>query len=172
MKDTEVKAEIKTLKVKAKSGSKDTKVRNANKLVTISTEVEAKVRAKADEVKAIRNTQTKFRMEIGMRLDKRLGLDLPATLPLHFATTFNISVLICIYIIFTILILIFNIFISIFNPFLLDLFDHHFQTFTLGNLRVCEMLCSSQKTASSQAETAVTAFTTPDSIQSFRVPET
>jgi hypothetical protein len=130
----------------------------------MSTEVEAKVKAKADEVKAIRSTQTKYKMEIGKRLDKKLELDLPATLPLHFATTFNISVSICIGIIFTILILIFNIFISSFNPFLSDLVDHHSQTFTLGNLRVCEMLFSSQKTALSQAETAVTASATPDYI--------
>ncbi len=144
---------------------------NENKLVTFSTDANAKGTAKADEVKAIRKTQTEFRMEIGKQLDKRTGTDLPVTLPLHFATTFNISVLICICITFTISILIFNIFILIFNSFLSDPLDHHFQTFTFGNLRDCEMLCSSQKTASSQAKAAVTAFTTPDSIRPFRVPE-
>jgi hypothetical protein len=155
-----------------KSESKGIKAKNENKIVTFSTEVEANVTAKADEVKAIRKTQTEFRMEIGKQLDKRIKPDLPVTLPLHFATTFNVSILECIYVTFTIFILIFNIFISIFSSFLSDLFDHHFQTFTLGNLRVCEMLCSSQKTASSQAETAVTAPATPDSTRSFRVPET
>jgi hypothetical protein len=140
-------------------------VRHENKLVTFSTDSKAKVTAKADEVKAIRKTQTEFRMEIGKQLDKMTGSDLQVTLHLHFATAFTISILIYTCITFTI-------FILIFNPFLLDHFDHHFQTFTLGNLRVCEMHCSSQKTASSQAETAVTTFATPDSTRSFRVPET
>jgi len=135
-------------------------VRNENNLVTLSTDAEAKVTAKADEVKAIKKTQTEFRMEIGKQLDKRIGSDLPVTLPLHFATTFNMSIIIGICVTFTIFILIFN------------SFFHHFQTFTLGNLRVYEMLCSSQKTASSQAKTAETASATPDSIRSFRVPET
>jgi hypothetical protein len=140
--------------------------------VTISTEVETNVTAKADEVKAMRKTQTEFRMNIGKQLDKSTGSDVPVTLPLHFATTFNISVFICICVTFTILISIFNIFILIFNPIFLDRFDHHFQTVPLGSLRVYEMLCAPQKTASSQAKTAVTAFTTPDPIRSFRVPET
>ncbi len=162
----------KNSKSKSKNESKDIKVRNENKLVTFSADPEAKVTAKVDEVKAIGKTQAEFRMEIGKQLDKRIGPDLPVTLPLRFATTFNISVLICICITFTIFISIFNILILIFNPFLSDLFDHHFQTFSLGNLRVYEMLCASQKTASSQAKTAVTAFATPDSIRSLRVPET
>jgi hypothetical protein len=148
------------LKSESKGESKDIKVRNENKLVTFSTDAEAKVTAKADEVKAIKKTQTEFRMEIGKQLDKRIGSDLPVTLPLHFATTFNMSVIICICVTFTI-------FILIFNPFF-----HHSQTCTLGNLRVYEMLCSSQKTASSQAKPAITASATPDSIRSFRVPET
>ncbi len=147
-------------------------MKNENKLVTFSTDAKAKVTGKADEVKAIRKTQTEFRMEIGKQLDKRIGADLPATLPLHFATTFNITVLIRIYVTFTIFILIFNIPILIFNPFLSDSFDHPFQIFTLGNLRNCKMLCSSQKTASSQAKTAVTAFAIPDSVRPSRVPET
>ncbi len=162
----------KNSKSESKIKSKDIKVRNKNKLVTFSTDVEAQVTTKADEVKTIRKTQTEFRIEMGKQIDKRIGSDLPATLPLRFATTYNISIFICICVTFTIFILIYNIFILIFNPFLSDPFDHHFQTFTLGNLRVCEMLCPSQKTASSQAKTAVTAFATPDSIRSFRVPET
>jgi hypothetical protein len=140
----------------SKSESKGIKMENENKIVTFSTEVKANVTAKADEVKAIRKRQTEFRMEIGKQLDKRIKPDLPVTLPLHFATTFNISTLNCIHVTFTI----FNISISI------------FQTFTFGNLRACEMLCSSQETASSQAETAVTAPATLDSTRSFRVPET
>jgi hypothetical protein len=154
------KSKDKNSKSESKGESKDIKVRNENNLVTFSTDAEAKVTAKADEVKAIKKTQTEFRMEIGKQLDKRIGSDLPVTLPLHFATTFNMSIIIGICVTFTIFILIFN------------SFFHHFQTFTLGNLRVYEMLCSSQRTASSQAKTAETASATPDSIPSFRVPET
>jgi len=151
-------------KSESKSESKDIKVKNENKLVTFSTDATSKVTAKADEVKAIRKTQKEFRMEIGKQLDKKTGADLPVTLPLHFATPFNISILICICITFTIFILIFNIFILIFNPFLSDPLDHHFQTFTFGDLSDCEVLCSSWKTASSQAKTAVNAFANLDSI--------
>jgi hypothetical protein len=159
-------------KSERKSESKDVEVKNESRLVTFSTDAKTKVTAKADKVKTIRKTQTEFRMEIGKQLDKNTGSDVPVTLPLHFATTFNISVLIRICVTFTIFISIFIILILIFNPLFSDLFDHHFQTFSLGNLRVYEMLCASQKTASSQAKTTVTAFATPDSIRSFRVPET
>jgi hypothetical protein len=162
----------KNSKSKSKNESKDIKVRNENKLVTFSTDAEAKVTAKVDEVKAIGKALAEFRMEIGKQLDQKIGPDLPVTLPLRFATTFNISVLTCVCVTFTIFISIFNIFILISNPFFSDLFDHHLQTFSLGSLRVYEMLCASQKTASSQAKTAVTAFATPDSIRSFRVSET
>jgi hypothetical protein len=157
-------------KSESKSKSKDVEVKKENKLVTFSTDAKAKVTAKADEVKAIRKTQTEFRMEIGKQLDKNTGSDVPVTLPLHFATPFNISVLICIRVTFTILILIFNIFIL--NPFLSDPLDHHFQTFTFGDLSDCEVLCLSRKTASYQAKTAVNAFASPDSIRPFRIPET
>jgi hypothetical protein len=152
-------------KSESKSESKGIKVRHENKLVTLSTDSKAKVTAKADEVKAIRKTQAEFRMELGKQLDKMARTDLQATFHLHFATAFTISIIMFIYITLTI-------FILIFNPFLLDHFDHHFQTFTPGNLRVCEMHYSSQKTASSQAKTTVTPFATPDSTRSFRVPET
>ncbi len=140
--------------------------------MTLSTDAKAKVTVKADEVKAIEKTWIEFRMERENQLDKKTGSDLPVTLPLHFATWFNISVLICIRITFTIFILIFNIFILIFNPFLLDPLDHHFQTFTVGDLSDCEVLCLSWQTASAQAKTAVNAFANPDSIRLFRVPET
>ena len=42
------------MKSESKGESKDIKVRNENKLVTFSTDAEAKVTAKADEVKAIK----------------------------------------------------------------------------------------------------------------------
>jgi hypothetical protein len=147
-------------------------MRSENKPVTFSTDIEAKVTAKVDKVKAKRKAQTELRIKIGQQLDKKIGADLPGTLPLHFATTLNISVLICICITCIIFIFIFNIFLLNFYPFSSDLFDHQFQTFTRGNLRVCGMLYSSQKTASFQAKAAVTALATPDSLRSVRVPET
>jgi len=161
-------------KSESKSESKDVEVKNEHKRVTFSTDAKAKVKAKADEVKALRKTQTEFRIEIGkQQLDKNnTGSDVPATLPLHFATPFNISVSICICVTFTYFILIFNIFILIHNSFLSDPVDHHFQTFTFGDLSDCEVLCSSRKTASSQATTAVNAIAKPDSIRPFRIPET
>jgi hypothetical protein len=84
------------------------------------------------------------------------------TLPPHFTTMFNIPVFIYICIIFTIFI--FKNFISIFNSVVSDLLDHHFQTFTVGDLSDCKMLCLSLQTASVQAKTLVKAFANPDSI--------
>jgi len=110
--------------------------------VAFLTNSKAKVTAKVDEVKAIRKTQTEFRMKIGKPLGKMTRSDFQVTLHLRFATAFTIAILTCICVTFTI-------FILTFNPFLFDHFDHHFQPFTFGNLRVCEMHCSSQKTASS-----------------------
>jgi len=100
-------------------------------------------------------------MKLGKWLDKVTKSDLQVPFHLHFATAFTISIIILIYLTFTI-------FILIFNPLLVDHFDHHFQT---GNFRVCEMPCSSRKTTSLQAKTAVTPLATPDSTQSFRTPE-
>ncbi len=90
----------------------------------------------------------------------------PVTLPPHFATMFNSSILICIHITFTIFIFTFNIFISIFNSFVSDPLDHHFQTFTIGNLSDCKVPCLSRQTIS------VNAFANPDSIRLFKVPDT
>ncbi len=135
---------------------------NEKKLVTLLTNTKAKVTAKADEGKAIEKTLTGFRMEIEKQLDKKIGSESLVTLPLHFATLFNIPVLICIT--FTIFSFTFKIFISIFNSFVSDLLDQHFQTFTIGDLSDCKVLCSSRQTASVQAKIAVNAFANPDSI--------
>ncbi len=138
--------------------------------MTLLTNTKAKVKAKVDEVKTIEKTLTGFRMEIEKQLDKKIGPEAPITLPPHFATTFNISILICIHITFTISIL--NNFISIFNSVVSDLSDHHFQTFTVGDLSDCKMLCLSRQTASVQAKTSVKAFANPDSTRLFKAPET
>jgi hypothetical protein len=141
-------------------------VRNEKKL----TKTKAKMTAKVDEVKAIEKTLTGFRMEIGKQLDKKIGSKSPVTLPPHFATTFNIPVSICIHITFTIFIL--NNFISIFNSVVPDPSNHHFQTFTMGDLSDCKMLWLPRPTASVQAKTSVKAFANPDSLRLFKVPET
>jgi hypothetical protein len=137
---------------------KDVKVRNEEKI----TKTKAKMTAKVDEVKAIEKTLTEFTMEKVKQLDKKIGSESPVTLPLHFATTFNISI-------FdlhphNIYYFILNNFISISNSSVLDPLDHHFQTFTIEDLSDCKMLCLSQKTASVQAKTSVKAFANPDSI--------
>ncbi len=118
-------------------------MKNENKLVTLLTNTRAKVTEEADEVKAIEKILTGFRMEIEKPLDKKIKSDPPATLPLHFATPFNISILIGTHITFTIFILTINISISIFKSFVSDPSDHHFQTFTVGDLSDCKMLCLS-----------------------------
>jgi hypothetical protein len=159
---SEIKSESKNVK--------DVKVKTEKKLMTLLTNTKTKMTAKVDEVKAIEKPLTGFRMEIEKQLDKKIGSESPVTLPPHSANTFNISVLICIHITFTIFIL--NNFISIFNSVVSDPVDHHFQTFTIGDLSNCKMLCLSRQTASVQAKTSVKAFANPDSIRLFKVPET
>jgi hypothetical protein len=137
---------------------KDVKVRNEEALTKIKTKMTAKV----NEVKAIERTLTRFRIEIEKQLNKRIGSEPTITLPPHFTTMFNIPVCIYISIIFTIFI--FKNFISISNSVVSDPLDHHFQTFTIGDLSDCKMLCLSRQTASVQAETLVKALANSDSI--------
>jgi hypothetical protein len=139
-------------------------VENKEKLETLSKTAKAKVTAKADEVKAIEKTLEEFRVEKEKQVDKKIETETSVSLPPHFATTSNISILT-----FTIFILTFNIFISIFNPFVSD---HHFQTFTIGNLSDCKAPCLPRQTNSAQAKTTVKALANTDSIRFFKVPET
>jgi hypothetical protein len=83
-------------------------------------------------------------------------------------TVRQVSIWICIHITFTLSI--FNF--SIFKSFVSDPVDHHFQTFTVGDLSDCKMLCLSRQTASVQAETLVKALANSDPIRLFKVPET
>ncbi len=54
-----------------------------------------------------------------------------------------------------------------------DLLDHHFQTFTAGNLSDCKTLCLPRQTASVQAtKTLVETLANSDSRRLFNVPET
>jgi hypothetical protein len=138
-------------------------VNNEKKLETLLRTAKAKVTAKADEVKAIGKTLKEFRVEKEKQVDKKIETKASVTLPPHFATMFNISILT-----FTILIFTFNIFISIFCPFVSD---HHFQTFTVGDLSDCKVPCLSRQINSAQAKTTVNALANPDSIRLFKVPE-
>ncbi len=115
-------------------------------------------------MKARSRTKNESRIGFEQRLEKLIEPDLRASSHLPFATTFSISIIFFIYAVFTISI-------SIFHYLLLDHLDHHLQTFTCGNIRVCEQHCPSQKTASFQAKTAVTPLATPDSTRPFRTPE-
>jgi len=125
------------------------------------------VTAKADEVKTIEKALKEFRVGKEKQVDKKIEPESPVTLPPHFATTFNISILT-----FTILIFTFNIFISNFKPFVTDPLDHHFQTFTIGDLSDCKPPHLSRQTASVQADTLVKTLANPDSIRLFKIPGT
>jgi hypothetical protein len=142
-----------------KDENKDVPVKNEEKLMTLLINAKAKVTAKADKVKDMGKTLKEFRVE--KQLDKKI--ESPVTLPPHFATTFNISILICIHITFTIFSFTFNIFILILNSFVSDPLDHHFQTFTIGDLSDCKVFCLARQTTPVQAKTTVKAFANPDS---------
>ena len=131
-------------------------MKSKEKLETTLKTVEAKIIARDDEVKAIEKTLEEFRVEKEKQVDKKIETETSISLPPHFATTSNIPILT-----FTIFILTFNIFISIFNPFVSD---HHFQTFTIGNLSDCKVPCLPRQTISAQAKTAIKAFANTDSI--------
>jgi Fe2+ transport system protein B len=149
-----------------KSEKEDIEVKNKRKLGTLSITAKAKVTAKADEVKALEKTLKEFRVEKERQVDKKIEAESPATLPPHLANT-SISILTFIIFIFT-----FNIFISIFNPFVADPPDHHFQTFTSGNVSDCKVPCLSLRTISAQMKPIVNALANSDSTRLFKIPET
>jgi Fe2+ transport system protein B len=139
-----------------RSENEDIEVKKEEKLETLLRTAKAKVTAKADEVKAIEKTLEEFRVEKDKQVDKTMETEASVTLPPHFATTINISILT-----FTIFIFTFNIFISIFNPFVSD---HHFQTSTIGDLSDCKAPCLSQQTNPAQTKTTVNALANTNSI--------
>ena len=149
-----------------KSEKEDIKVKNKKKLGTLSITAKAKVTAKADEVKALEKTLKEFRVEKEKQVDKKIKAEAPVTLPPHLANT-SISILT-----FTIFIFTFTIFISIFNPFVADPPDHHFQTFTSGDVSDCKIPCLSLRTFSAQIKPIVNALANSDSTRLFKIPET
>jgi len=134
--------------------------------VTALTKIKTKPTAKVDEVKAIEKTLTRFRIDIEKQSNKKIGSEPAITLPPHFTNMFNSPVFIYTYIIFTIFIF------KNLNTVVSDPSDHHFQTFTVGNLSDCKMFCLPRQTASIQAETLVKTLANPDSIRLFKLPET
>ncbi len=116
-----------------KSENEDIEVKNKGKLGILSKTEKAKVTAKANEVKALEKTLKEFRVEKEKQVDKKIEAEAPVTLPPPLANTY-ISILT-----FTIFIFTFNIFISIFNPFVADPSDHHFRTFTSGDISDCKV---------------------------------
>jgi hypothetical protein len=147
---------FKNVKVKAM------KMRKVKALTTIK----VKSTAKVNKVKAIERTLTGFRIEGEKQVNKKIGSELAITLPSHFTNMFNRPVFIYTYIIFTIFIF------KNLNTVVSDPSDHHFQTFTVGNLSDCKMFCLPRQTASIQAETVVKTLANPDSIRLFKLPET
>jgi len=128
---------------------------------------EAKIIARDDEVKAIEKTVEEFRASKEKQIDKGIETKALITLPHPSATISYIPILT-----FTSFIGIFNIFISIFSSLVADLFDRHFQTFTIGDLSDCKLRHLSRQTASTQADTVVKTLANPDSIRPFKIPGT
>jgi hypothetical protein len=145
---------------------KAVKMRNKEAL----TKIRAKLTAKVNEVKAIEKTLTGSKIEREEQLNKKIGSEPTITLPPRFTTMFNISISIYISIIFTIFI--FKNFISISKSIVPDPLDHHFQTFTAGDLSDCKTLCLPRQTPSVQARTLVKTLANSDSRRLFKVPET
>jgi hypothetical protein len=160
------KSENKKLKSESKNRNKNlktVKVRNKEAL----TKIRAKLTTKMNEVKAIEKTLTGSKIEREKHLNKKIRSEPMITLPSRFTTMFNIFIST----IFNISI--FKNFISISKSIVSDPLDHHFQTFTTGDLSDCKTPCLSQQTASVQAaETLVETLANSDSRQLFKVPET
>ena len=100
------------------SENDDTEVKSKEKLKTTLKTVEAKIIARADEVKAIEKTLEEFRVGKEKQIDKKIETKASITLPHPFATTFHIFILT-----FTILIL-FPIFLISIHLYQLTMFKH------------------------------------------------
>jgi hypothetical protein len=68
-------------------------VKNKEKLETTLKTAKAKVTARADKVKAIEKTFEEFRVEKEKQVDKKIETETSVSLPPHFVTTSNISIL-------------------------------------------------------------------------------
>jgi hypothetical protein len=136
-------------------------VKSKEKLKTTLKTVEAKIIARADEVKAIEKTLEEFRVGKERQIDKKIETKASITLPHPFATTFYIFILT-----FTILILL-----PIFLNFNLFVSTHHVLIFTIGDLSDYKALYLSRPTNSAQTKATTKALASTDSIRLFKVPE-
>jgi hypothetical protein len=139
-------------------------VKSKENLKTMTKIDEAKIIARDDEVKAIEKTVEEFRASKEKQIDRGIETKALITLPHPSATISYIPILT-----FTSFICIF---ISILNSFVADPLDHHFQTFTIGDLSDCKLRHLSRQTASIQADTVVKTLANPDSIRPFKIPGT
>jgi hypothetical protein len=147
------------------SETDDIKVKSKENLQTMIKTDKAKMIARDDEVKAIEKTVEEFRARKEKQIDRRIETKALKTLPHPFATNSHISILTCTRVICT-----FNIFISIFSSLVVDLFDRHFQTFTMGDFSDCKLRHLSRQTASIQADTVVKTLANLDFIRPFKIP--
>jgi hypothetical protein len=145
------------------SETDDITVKSKENLKTMTKIDEAKIIARDDEVKAIGKTAEEFRASIEKQIDRGIETKALITLPHPSATISYIPILT-----FTSFICIF----SILNSFVADPLDHHFQTFTIGDLSDCKLRHLSRQTASTQADTVVKTLANPDSIRPFKIPGT
>jgi hypothetical protein len=135
-------------------------VKNEENLQTTIKSVEAKIIARADEVKAIEKTLEEFRVGKEKQIDKKIETKASITLPHPFATTFHIFILT-----FTILIL--------FPIFLISIQLYQLTMFKYSPLEISVMtkhfILSRQTQPRQKATTKALAST--DSIRPFKVPE-
>jgi len=136
-------------------------VKSEENIETTIKTVEAKIIAKADEVKAIEKTLEEFRVGKDKQIDRKIESEASITLPPPFATTFNIFIL-------TLTILIFTSNIFNFNPFVST---QHVQILPTGDFSDCKTLYLSQPTDSTQTKVTVKALASTDSVRLFKVPE-
>jgi len=135
-------------------------VKSKEKLETTLKTVEAKIIARADEVKAIEKTLEEFRVGKEKQIDKKIETKASITLPHPFATTFHIFILT-----FNILIL--------FPIFLISIHLYQFTMFKYSHLEISVMakhFIHGRQTQPRQKATTK-ALASTDSIRPFKVPE-
>jgi len=135
-------------------------VKSKEKLKTTLKTVEAKIIARADEVKAIEKTLEEFRVGKEKQIGKKIETKASITLPHPFATTFHIFILT-----FTILIL--------FPIFLISIQLYQLTMFKYSPLEISVMakhFIHGRQTQPRQKATTK-ALANTDSIRLFKVPE-
>ena len=135
-------------------------MKSKEKLETTLKTVEAKIIARADEVKAIEKTLEEFRARKEKQIDRKIETKASITLPHPFATTFHIFILT-----FNILIL--------FPIFLIAIHLYQFTILKYSHLEIsviAKHFIHGRQTQPRQKATAK-ALASTDSIRPFKVPE-